>query len=56
MINRALWPQIDNESWPSVSCGNRQFDDGEEMRSRYIEALRLADQRDYSALLAFVRS
>ena len=41
---------------PRFSWGSKNLTDPGQTRTRYIEALRAADNRDYALLLAFVRS
>ena len=41
---------------PALSWGSASRTDLNDLRCAYIEALRLADQQDYDALIAFSRS
>lgn len=41
---------------PALSWGSASLTDLNDLRRAYIEALRLADQQDYDALIAFSRS
>lgn len=41
---------------PRFSWGSKSLTEATETRTRYIDALRAADNRDYQPLLAFVRS